>query len=193
MKITSSKEVYRCRLFRVTEDVASDKKGFRIERSIVRHRGAAVMLAADEKDRVLLVRQFRLPAGKKMWELPAGTIDEGEKPFATAKRELKEETGLSAKKWKKLAEYYPSPGFVDEKMSLYLATGLSYGEASPMEDERIETRWFTKKELKEMIRKGRIQDSKTLVGYLMWARMQAPKEKGPAEAGPQVKNKTSPF
>ena len=171
MKTVSSKEVYRCRLFHVTEEVARDKTGFTIERSVVRHRGAAVMLAADEKDRVLLVRQYRLPAGKKMWELPAGTLDPGEKPFTTAKRELKEETGLTAKTWKKLAEYYPSPGFVDEKMSVYLATDLTEGEASPMDDERIETRWFTKKELKEMIRKGRIQDSKTLVAYLMWARM----------------------
>lgn len=171
MKITSSKEVYRCRLFHITEEVAEDKSGFKIERSVVRHRGAAVMLAVDAKERILLVRQYRLPAGKKMWELPAGTVDEGEKPFATAKRELKEETGLTAKTWKKLVEYYPSPGFVDEKMSVYLATGLTEGEASPMGDERIETKWVTKKELKEMIRKGRIQDSKTMVAYLMWARM----------------------
>src|SRR3954466_14793697 len=110
MKITSSTEVYRCRLFHVTEDVARDPKtGFTIERSVVRHRGAAVMLAADKKQRVMLVRQYRLPAGRKMWELPAGTVDPGEKPFATAKRELKEETGLTAKTWKKLVEYYPSP------------------------------------------------------------------------------------
>lgn len=171
MKIKSSKQVYKCRLFRVTEEVASDKTGFKIERSVVRHRGAAVMLAADEEDRVLLVRQYRLPVDSHLWELPAGTLDEGEKPLTTAKRELKEETGYTAKKWKKLAQYYPSPGFVDEKMTVYLATDLTAGEASPMEDERIEAKWFTKKELKEMIRKGRIQDSKTLVGYLMWARM----------------------
>lgn len=171
MKIQSSHEVYKCRLFRVMEEVASDKTGFTIERSIVRHRGAAVMLATDEEDRILLVRQFRLPVNAKLWELPAGTLDEGEKPLVTAKRELREETGFTASKWKKLAEYFPSPGFVDEKMTIYHATGLTAGEASPMDDERIETRWFTKKELREMIRKGRIQDSKTLVGYLMWARM----------------------
>jgi len=171
MKIQSSQEVYRCRLFRVTEEVATDKTGFKIERCIVRHRGAAVMLATDERDRVLMVRQFRLPANAKLWELPAGTLDEGEKPLETAKRELKEETGYAAAKWKKIAAYYPSPGFVDERMTIYHATGLTAGEASPMEDERIEVKWFTKKELKEMIRKGRIQDSKTLVGYLMWARM----------------------
>src|SRR4051812_23479358 len=102
MKIKSSKEVYKCRLFRVTEEVATGKAGFRIERSIVRHRGSAVMLAADEKQRVLMVRQFRLPVNSKLWELPAGTLDEGEKPLTTAKRELQEETGYKAAKWKKL-------------------------------------------------------------------------------------------
>jgi len=171
MKIKSSKEVYRCRLFRVTEEVAVDKTGFRIERCIVRHRGAAVMLATDEKSRVLMVRQFRLPANAMLWELPAGTLDEGEEPLTTAKRELKEETGYSAAKWKKITEYYPSPGFVDERMTIYHATELTAGEASPMDDERIEVKWFTKRKLKDMIRNGQIQDSKTLVGYLMWARM----------------------
>jgi len=171
MKIKSSKQVYECRLFRVVEEVAVDKSGFKIERSIVRHRGAAVMLATDKKDNVLMVRQFRLPVNAKLWELPAGTLDPGERPLVTAKRELKEETGYTAARWKKIAEYYPSPGFVDERMTIFHCTGLTAGESSPMDDEQIETKWFTKKELKEMIRKGRIQDSKTLVGYLMWARM----------------------
>lgn len=171
MKITSQQEVYRCHRFHVTEEVASDKTGFTLERSVVRHRGAAVMLAVDEDDNILLVRQYRLPVDRKLWELPAGTVDQGEKPLATAKRELMEETGYSAAKWKKLIGYYPSPGFMDEKMTIYLATDLTAGDAAPMADERIETKWFTKKKLKQMIRKGRIQDSKTLVGYLMWARM----------------------
>ena len=82
MKITSSREVYRCNLFRVTEDHAVDlKTGFEIKRSVVRHAGSAVMMAVDEKNRVLLVRQYRLPAGKSLWELPAGRLDPGEKPL----------------------------------------------------------------------------------------------------------------
>jgi ADP-ribose pyrophosphatase len=171
VKIVSSKEVYSCRLFRVTEDEAADRTGWKIERSVVRHAGSAVMMAVDDKDRILLVRQYRLPAGRYMWELPAGKVDEGETVAQAAKRELIEETGLRAKKWKKLTTFYPSPGFVEEKMTIFLATGLTQGEARPMEDERIETRWFAKKELKEWIGKNKIIDGKTMIGYLHWARM----------------------
>ena len=171
MKITSSVEVYSCKLFRVTEDEASDGKGWSIRRSVVRHAGSAVMMAVDKKDRVLLVRQYRLPAGQYLWELPAGKVDEGETVAQAAKRELIEETGLRAKKWKKLTAFYPSPGFVQEKMTIFLATGLTQGEAHPMDDERIETRWFAKKELAEMIRKNRISDAKTMIAFLHWAKL----------------------
>ena len=169
MKHTKSKEVFQCRLFQVTEDEARDpKSSFQIHRFIVRHRGSAVMMAVDEKRRILLVRQFRLPAERYLWELPAGSVDPGEKPFQTARRELVEETGYRAKKWEKLASFYPSPGYVQEKMTIYLATGLTAGTATPMEDERIEARWFTEKELGAMIRAGKIEDAKTIIGYSMW-------------------------
>jgi len=170
MKHTASTEVYSCPVFRVTEDEASGK-GFGMKRSVVRHNGSAVMLAADEKKRVLLVKQYRLPADRYMWELPAGKIDDGETAAQAAKRELVEETGLRAKKWKKLAEFYTSPGYVQEKMTVYLATDLAEGDAEPMEDERIEAQWFTKKELAKLIRTNKIVDAKTLVGYLYWAKM----------------------
>ena len=158
MKIVSSKEVYSCRVFRVTEDEATDRTGWKMNRSVVRHAGSAVMMAVDDKDRILLVRQYRLPAGQYMWELPAGKVDDGETAAQAAKRELIEETGLRAKKWKKLATFYPSPGYVEEKMTIFLATELKQGEAQPMDDERIETRWFTKKELRRWIRKNKIVD-----------------------------------
>jgi ADP-ribose pyrophosphatase len=168
MKITSSKQVYSCSLFRVTEDRAVDKKsGFKIKRSVVRHVGSAVMMAVDEKKRILLVRQYRLPAEQYLWELPAGRLDPGETPLEAAKRELKEETGCSARKWTKLASFWVSPGYVRERMTIYLAQDLTQGEATPMDDERIETKWFTRKELDSMIRSGKIQDAKTMVGYFL--------------------------
>ena len=131
---------------------------------------SAVMMPVDEKGRILLVRQYRLPARRFLWELPAGSVDPGEKPLKTARRELVEETGYRAKKWTKLAEFYPSPGFLSEKMTIYLATGLTAGEAKPMEDERIATRWFTAKEIDDMIRTGKILDAKTNIGFLRWKR-----------------------
>ena len=172
MKLISSKEITKNRLFIVTLDHAVDPDGFEIERAIVHHRGSAVMMPVDEKERVLLVRQYRLPARRFLWELPAGSVDPGEKPLQTARRELVEETGYRAKKWTKLAEFYPSPGFLSEKMTIYLATGLTAGEAKPMEDERIEVRWFTGKEIEQGIRTGRIVDGKTMIGYLTWKKFE---------------------
>jgi len=170
MKLISSKEITTNRIFTVTWDHAVDPDGFEIERAIVQHRGSAVMMPVDEKNRILLVRQYRLAARKFLWELPAGTVDPGEKPLQTARRELVEETGYRAKKWTKLAEFYPSPGFLTEKMTIYLATGLTAGEAHPMDDERIATRWFTAREIDAMIRDGKIMDAKTNIGFLRWKR-----------------------
>jgi ADP-ribose pyrophosphatase len=169
MKITESKEVYTCKLFKVTEDVAVDRKtGIRIERSVVRHAGSAVMMPVDEKKRILLVRQFRLPAMKKMWELPAGKIDEGEKPLQAARRELVEETGFRARKWERLGTFFVSPGYVQERMTIFLATGLTAGDATPMDDEDIEVRWFSEREIRQMILTGTIDDGKTIIGLFLW-------------------------
>jgi ADP-ribose pyrophosphatase len=174
MKLVSSRERYRCKLFWVTEDFAQHSTGFEIRRSIVRHAGSAVMMAVDNQRRILLVRQYRLPAQADLWELPAGKVDPGEKPLEAAKRELIEETGYRARHWKKLVSFYPSPGYVSEKMTIFLATGLTAGEAQPMDDERIEPRWFTAKQLEQMIRTSKIQDGKTIIGYFMWNRLSSP-------------------
>ena len=168
MKLISSAELFRCKLFWVTEDDATDATGYRIKRAIVRHPGSAVMLAVDAKRRVLLVRQYRLPARSYLWELPAGKLDAGETPLTAAKRELIEETGYRARHWKKLISFYPSPGYVSEKMTVFLATDLTAGEAQPMDDERIETRWFATKEIEQMIHSNKIEDGKTIVGYFVW-------------------------
>ena len=104
-------------------------------------------------------------------------MDPGERLLPAAKRELAEETGYHAKKWKKLASFYVSPGFLAEKMTIFLATGLAEGESKPMEDERIETRWFKAKELDKWIAEGKIHDAKTMVGFLTWKRYHAGKSR----------------
>jgi ADP-ribose pyrophosphatase len=171
MKLISSKELLRTPIFWVTEDRAVDPAGFEIERAIVQHHGSAVMLPVDEKGRALLVKQYRLPARQYLWELPAGRLDEGEKLLAAAKRELQEETGFRARKWRKLISFYPSPGFLAEEMTIFLATEVVQGEAAPMEDERIEIGWFKPRNIEEMIRTGKIRDAKTIIGYSAWKKL----------------------
>jgi ADP-ribose pyrophosphatase len=170
MKLISSKELLKTPIFTVTMDHATDPEGFEIHRAIIQHQGSAVMMAVDERNRILLVRQYRLPARGYLWELPAGRVDPGETPLQAARRELVEETGYRAKKWTRLATYWPSPGFLAEKMNLYLAEELTAGEQQPMEDERIQTRWFTSKEIDALIGAGRMHDGKTLIGYSLWRR-----------------------
>lgn len=167
MKLISSEELLATPIFRVTMDHAVDPDGFEIRRAIVRHRGSAVMMARDGRGRILLVRQYRLPARAYLWELPAGRIDEGETALRAARRELREETGCTARKWTRLVEFFPSPGYVEEKMTIFLAEELTQGEAQPMEDERIETGWFSLRQMGEMIARGEIRDAKTIIGWAL--------------------------
>ena len=168
MNLISSVQKYKNDLFSVSEEHVVDPSGFEIRRAIVHHIGSAVMMAVDDRKRILLVHQYRLPARSYLWELPAGRLDKGETPLQAAKRELAEETGYRARHWKKLVTFYPSPGYVAEKMTIFLATELTAGKAAPMEDERIETRWFTGQEIERGIRSGKIVDGKTMIGYFNW-------------------------
>ena len=108
------------------------------------------------------MKQFRLPAEQELWELPAGRIDPDETSLEAAKRELHEETGYKAARWQKLVSFWPSPGYVGEKMDIFLAQDLTPGEQNPMDDERITTRWFRVSEVDSMVRKGEIQDGKDI-------------------------------
>jgi ADP-ribose pyrophosphatase len=173
MKIVSSKEILKNKLFTVVDEIAHDPSGFEIHRNIVRHPGSAVMLAVDATERIVLVKQFRLPAEQELWELPAGRVDPGETSLDAAKRELREETGFAAKTWTRLASFWASPGYVAEKMDIYQASDLTEGKQEPMDDERIEIRWFSGQEVGEWIRTGKIQDAKTMIGYFMWRDRQA--------------------
>jgi ADP-ribose pyrophosphatase len=179
MKLISSVPKFKSSIFQVTYDKAVDPAGFEIKRAIVQHGGSAVMMPIDEKGRILLVRQYRLPARQFLWEVPAGRLDPGETFLQTAKRELREETGFKAGKWTKLASFYVSPGFLSEKMTVYAAEHLTAGEQKPMEDERIEIRWFAQAEIERMMDSRNIQDAKTIVAFLMWKRLR----RGGAKAG----------
>lgn len=167
MRLTSSERLLEGRVFSVWRERATGRGGHTINREIVRHGGSAIMLARDEKGRVLLVRQYRLPARKSLWELPAGRLDPGESPLSAARRELAEETGYRARRWKRLVSFYASPGYTSERMTIYLAEDLLRGAAHPEEEESIECRWFTPAEIRRLIGAGKVEDGKTLVGLLL--------------------------
>ena len=179
-RVISSRESYRGPVFWVTTDDVLEPTGVRATRDVVRHSGSIVILAVDERrgePRVLLERQYRHAAGRFLLELPAGRIDEGEKPLQAAKRELLEETGYSARSWKRVLHFWASPGFVAEAMSIYLARGLKPGAAQPEDDEVIELKLVPVKKAVSMVLKGTIQDAKTIAGIL-WLDARAKKGSG---------------
>ena len=165
----SSRIAFRGPVFYVSSDRVREPGGILVRRDIVRHPGSVVILAVDDshsQPHILLARQYRYAAGQPLWELPAGRIDPGEKPLAAAKRELLEETGYSARHWKRALFYYASPGFLDETMAVYMASGLQAGQAQPEEDEIIHIRLFPLPAALRMVMSGRILDGKTIAGVL---------------------------
>ncbi len=168
-RVLSSREVYKGPLFRVTRDEVIEPSGVKVRRDIVRHTGSVVILAVDESQReprILLERQYRHAAQDYLWELPAGRIDEGETALAAGKRELHEETGYTARRWKRILHFYASPGFVAEPMSVFLAQGLTAGEAQPEADEVIEKHLVPLSKAVRMATGGTICDSKTISSVL---------------------------
>jgi ADP-ribose pyrophosphatase len=171
-RMLSSREVFRGPVFRVTTDQVIEPGGIRARRDIVRHPGSVVILAVEESRnqlRVLLERQYRHAAQDYLWELPAGRVDPGETELTGAKRELLEETGYTAARWRRIFRFYASPGFVDETMAVYLARGLRPGTAQPEEDEVIQQRLVTLSAAVRMVVAGGIRDAKTICAVLWLA------------------------
>ncbi|MBZ5566340.1 MAG: NUDIX hydrolase [Acidobacteriia bacterium] len=171
-KLLSSRVVYRGPVFYVATDRVQEPGGITVRRDVVRHTGSIVIMAVDNsrsEPRVLLARQYRHPAGDYLWELPAGRIDPGESELAGAKRELVEETGYAATHWQRAFYFYASPGFLDETMAVYLASGLKRGQAQPEEDEVIQKRMFPLSQLVRMVMSGNLRDGKTICGVLWLA------------------------
>jgi ADP-ribose pyrophosphatase len=155
-------------VFDVTREKVREPGGLVSTRDFVLHPGSVVVLPVFENGDILLIRQYRHAAKDYLWELVAGRKDEGEDFREGARRELQEETGYTAKKLKKILELFPTPGFVEEKMVLFLAQGLTEGEATPEDDEKIETKIVTLKKAMEWIRNGTIRDMKTAAGILFY-------------------------
>ena len=137
-------------------------------REIVLHKGASAVVPVDENGRVAMVRQYRTPLKRVTLEIPAGKLDTpDEDPFEAAKRELREETGLSAEKWRKLVALRTTPGFCNETIHIYMAQGLSMGETDYDEDEFINVEWIHIDDLCDRILRGEIEDSKTIASLMM--------------------------
>jgi ADP-ribose pyrophosphatase len=165
--VLKSTEIYSGRLIQLKVDRIIEPGGVRAVREVVHHGGSVVILAHSGDGRIVLVRQYRYPAKQFLWELIAGGLEPGERPLAAARRELLEETGYRAKKFRLLLDFFPSPGILTEKMFLVEATELTRSKAQPDPDERIRVGHFTPVQLMKMIKARRIRDAKTLVG-LLW-------------------------
>jgi ADP-ribose pyrophosphatase len=168
-RVLSSKVIHRGPVFSITLDDVEEPGGIRAKREVVHHSGSVVILAVDDsgpEPTVVLERQYRHAARAFLWELPAGRVEPGENVLAGAKRELREETGFTARRWTRMFKYYPSPGFLDETMTTYLATRLTAGTAQPESDELIRTRQMPLSEVVRMIDSGRIRDGKTIIAAL---------------------------
>lgn len=163
----STETIYDGKIIRVERDMARLPDGSEAVREVVRHPGGVGVVAVDREGFVYMVRQYRYPFSKITMEIPAGKLDKGEDPFLAGKRELMEETGLSAGHMEKLGSFYASPGFCDEEIFVYLATDLTQGTANPDEDEFIACERIPLEKLIEMIEGGEIKDGKTVIGLLM--------------------------
>lgn len=162
----ASRTVFRGRLIRVQVDRVR-LGGRTVEREVVHHPGAVAVVAVTPAREAVLVNQYRHPVRARLWEIPAGTLEPGEKPLDAARRELEEETGYRAGRWTRLAEVYTTPGFCTEKMVIFLALDLEEGAARPQDDEEIQVCRVPLDEVAGWIRSGKLQDAKTVLGLLL--------------------------
>lgn len=167
-RIINSQKVFAGRQFHVTVDTISERQ-LTYQREVVHHYGSAVIIPVFDDGTVALVRQYRHPAVRYLLEAPAGTLADGERPEAGAARELEEEVGVAAERLEKLSEFFVSPGFLEEKMHVYLATGLKKRQQQLEEDEILEIVRLPIAEALEMITSGEIQDAKTIIGLILAA------------------------
>lgn len=157
---------YKGRIINLRVDKARLPNGAEAGREVVEHPGGVCVAALTEDNCLLFVRQFRYPYGEVLLELPAGKLDKGEDPLEAGKRELKEETGASARRYESLGRLYPSPGYCGEIIHLYFARDLSFGEMNPDEDEFLEVEKIPLEEAVRMVMDNEIPDAKTQTAVL---------------------------
>ena len=158
--------IYEGAIINLRRDKVTVEKGTSY-REIIEHNGGAVLAAVTDEGKMVMVRQYRKPAERVMLEVPAGKIDPGETPFETACRELKEETGYTPGEVKYLTEFYPSVGYSEEVLYLYLCTGLTAGETCPDENEALDVLEMDVEELYGMVMRAEIRDAKTIIAIMM--------------------------
>lgn len=164
-----TRTVHRGRVFDLAVDNVTLENGVTVDMEVIRHPGAAAIVAFTDQGGVLLIRQFRYAVGGDIWEIPAGTMNPGEVPLVCARRELEEETGVSAQEWTALGEITPLPGYSDEVIHLFMARQLSPGGQHLDADELLEVREVALETALAMIARHEIRDAKTIVGLLMAA------------------------
>jgi ADP-ribose pyrophosphatase len=167
-KILKSEIIYEGKAFGVRRDELIEPTGVHTVREVVTHPGSVVILPVLPDGKIVLVRQYRHSAGQYLWELVAGRMEGGENPKNGARRELLEETGYRAKKFSVFLDLFPTPGFLEERMYLLLAEGLSAGEAQPEEDEKILVAAYTREQLERMIQTRKLRDAKSIAGLLFY-------------------------
>ncbi len=164
-RVIETKRIYEGKVINLRVDTIVEK-GQKLERTVVEHRGAVTVVPLDSKGRVLMVRQYRHAAKRYLLELPAGGLDEGEKPLAAAQRELQEEIGYKAGKLERVGGFFTAPGFCEEYMHLFIATGLTPSRLQHDDDEDIHVEPTPLSKIPGLIRTGAIEDAKSLVGLL---------------------------
>jgi len=176
-QILSSEMIYEGPVFGLRRDEVIEPTGLRTRREVITHPGSVVVLPVLPDGRIVMIRQYRHATRQYLWELVAGRMEPGEDPKEAAARELVEETGYKAKKMRVFLDVFPTPGFLEERMFLLVASDVIPGTASPEDDEKIISAVYSPTKLEQMIRAGKLHDAKSIAGLLYYFRFIAPQRR----------------